>query len=339
MSYRKHPTKNKGLTTPRFWYIGHYPDGKKGGLVNTLFEGTEAEARIVDVELRKSRKGMTITVNPQFNTVLPDFMDHYKIERLPRTVETTLLHLNHLKKLFGPVPLSSATNLVEQYKRQRLSAGVKPITINKELNALSVLLKWAAKKQYIAEPPAVEYFPKKMTVSPLPILPLAEDFEKIVNEVNPRVRGIIMLEFYAGLRRNEAHYIKAEEVLLDRKLLILKGKGGRQRIVPIHKQEVLDELRGRIEKVKTGYLYINPVTKRPYRRIDEALKNAARRVGVDIRVYHHLLRHGFATTALEDGVDLLTVSKTLGHSTVKTTEIYEHLAASHIIKQMEKFRK
>ena len=339
MSISLHPTKNKGLPFPRFWHVIYYPEGKKGGKVTEVFEGTKEDATEYEQAQRRDMRKTPLRVGAQFAQCVPDFMLSYALEAMPRTVESANGRLAHLAPFFGKLPLTAiTTGRIEKYKTQRLAAGVKPITINKELNILSKLLKWAKGERLIGSFEPVRLFPGKMTKSPIPVMPLAVDFERIIAEVRPEVRGIIMLEFYCGLRRSEAHRIKGEDVLLDRKLLILTGKGGKQRIVPIRSDALLSELKSKIDERGNGYLWVNPETGRPYRRLDESLKNAARRAGVNVRVYHHLLRHGFGTTAIEDGVDLSAVSKVMGHSTTKTTEFYTHIAATHIIKEMEKFR-
>lgn len=339
MSVCEHPTKNKGLPFPRFWQIIYYPNGRKEGKFTLVFEGTKEEAIEKEQAQRRAIRKAPLKVGVQFEQCIPDFMASYALESMPRTVESANGRLIHLKAHFGRLPLTAITpGNIEQYKTKRLKEGVKPITINKELNILSKMLKWAKDERLIGPFESIKLFPGKMTKSPIPVMPLAVDFERIIAEVRPEVRGIIMLEFYCGLRRSEAHKIKAEDVLLDRKLLILTGKGGKQRIVPIRSNVLLAELKTRVEEQKTGYLWVNPETGRPYRRLDESLKNAAKRAGVNVRVYHHLMRHGFGTTAIEDGVDLSAVSKVMGHSTTKTTEIYTHIAATHIIKEMDKFR-
>lgn len=341
MSHRPHPTKNKHLpegTEPRWWYITYYPEGRKGGASNLLFEGTRAQARALDIEMRKTIRKTAPTVNPQFAQVVPDFVEHYKLERLPRAVERCILSLSHLQKFFGRSTLAGITPaLIEQYKRQRVQH-VKPITVNKELNALSCLLKWAEESEMISQAPKVKLFPGKLTKSPVPIMPTAQDFVNIIEHIHPRVRGLAMLEFYAGLRRNEALHLKAEDVLLERKMLIITGKGGKQRIVPVVHPPLWEELERKIKEHPTGYLWISPFTGRPYLDIIDSIRNAAKRAGVKGRVYNHLLRHGFGTTALESGIDLRSVQGLMGHSTSRTTEIYTHLAATHLRGQMEKFK-
>lgn len=302
------------------------------------FEGTEAEVRLYEADLRRRARKDPIKINSRFEEISPDFICWYKLERLPRTVERALLSLSHLSKHFGRLPLTAITDsTIHQYKEKRIEAGLKPITVNKELNILSMVLKWAADNNLCEAPQKIKLFPGKMTRSPVPIVPTAEEIEALIQQLNRSVKGIAMLQFYAGLRRNEAQHLKAEDVLLDRNLIIITGKGGKQRVVPVVHPTLVEELKNKLKKVKSGYLWLSPYTDRPYTNIQSSLKAAAKRAGLNMRIYNHLLRHGFGTTCVESGIDLRTVQGLMGHSTSRTTEIYTHLAADHLKRQMEKF--
>jgi len=341
VSFRLHPTKNKKLpeSEPRKWYqIRCYPEGKAGGLETYVEKGTLTEIREIDLALRRRFHKAAPTVNPQFARVIPEFIEHYQLERVPRTVEAAILHISHLTPVLGFFALSNITgNEIEKYKKLRIGQGIKPITVNKELVTLSVILKWAVDQGYLLTALQIKKFPNKMTRSPVPIMPSAHELAAIVQEVRPEVRGLAMLMLYAGLRVSEALNLRAEDLLLERGLIIVLGKGNKQRIMPVNYPPMVAELAARRDAIGKGYLWVNPNTGKPYGDIRASLKNAAKRAGVSGRVYHHLLRHGFGTTAIESGIDLRSVQGLMGHSVSRTTEIYTHLAATHLINQMEKF--
>ena len=79
------------------------------------------------------------------------------------------------------------------------------------------------------------------------------------------------------------------------------------------------------------YLFISPYTGEPYQDIKKGIKNAAIRAGITKDVHNHLLRHSGATAAVQAGVNLRSLQAILGHSDIRMTEVYTHLAADFLI--------
>ena len=80
----------------------------------------------------------------------------------------------------------------------------------------------------------------------------------------------------------------------------------------------------RIKEVKSGFLYINPKTKEPYKDLKKQIQGAAERAGLPEGFYNHLFRRGHATNSLEAGVDLEALRVDLGHGSISTTQRYIH---------------
>jgi integrase/recombinase XerD len=139
------------------------------------------------------------------------------------------------------------------------------------------------------------------------------------------------------MRRSEALTLKAEAISLKTNLILFTGKGNKERIIPIVTNRLREELERALEKVKRGYLFVNPKTSKPYYGIRKALIRAAEKAGIEKRVYHHLLRHSFGTHALAAGLNLRAIQGVLGHSTSKTTEIYTHLLGDYLSDEAKKF--
>jgi site-specific recombinase XerD len=209
---------------------------------------------------------------------------------------------------------------------------VSPSTINKELAAMSALCKWAAKQGYCREI-KIKRFPPKLTKAPLPQVISKDEVLKIIEQVKPDRRGVVAAMYYGGLRSSEARHLRREDINLDKGLMLIRGKGNKQRVVPI-----IAPLRPYLEqgKAKKGYLWINKRTGRPWVDIRAELKGAAKRAGVDQRVYAHLLRHCFGTHATESGMGLRAAQEIMGHSSSQITELYTTLAAAQLIKEMNK---
>jgi integrase/recombinase XerD len=119
----------------------------------------------------------------------------------------------------------------------------------------------------------------------------------------------------------------------DRPFLILKGKGGRERLVPIS-----DRARAAVAEwrahVASGRPWLFPSGKGHLSRIRlyQLLKALAAEAGIPPeRVSPHVLRHAFATHLLEGGADLRALQSMLGHADIATTEIYTHVDSRRLV--------
>jgi len=331
MSIRQHPTKGQG------WYqvdVG-YGDNR----IREAFEGTRQEAQdFHDALKKKLRPTHILSTNPRICDATTDFLAAYKNDHLPGGHDRTSRSMEHVQRIMGKYCLNTIDHhLIDQYKEKRKEEGVKPVTINKELCALSTLLKWAVENGLIDEALRLKKFPKKMTTAPMPVVPSVVDVHRILAEAHPRRRLPLQLMAFCGLRMSEALRLTKEDVLESRQAIIVRGKGNKQRIVPVPVAEIWEEVLKRTESVSAGFLFLNKATGRPYHDLRGTLKEAAKRAGFDARIYHHLLRHWFGTVGHELGISLRSLQGLMGHSTSQVTEIYTHLSGQHLSNEMEKW--
>jgi site-specific recombinase XerD len=144
---------------------------------------------------------------------------------------------------------------------------------------------------------------------------------------NLKHRTFLMTLYAAGLRLSEAAHLKIPDIDSDRMTLnVALGKGAKQRQVPLSPR-LLEALREYWRKYRpSDYLFPGKTPTKPYAdtSIQKAIKRSAQRAGITKRVHPHVLRHSYATGLLEAGVDLLTISRLLGHASFTTTMIYLH---------------
>ena len=334
MAVNPHPTK-KGI-----WVIDYRPQGKKGKRVRLDFEGNEPAARTWESELRRQHRELSAPrINPSINEVIPDFIHHYKNDHLEQTVSSVQRCLKILLPFFGKLQFTALTpTIIEGYKGKRLKDGVKKRTVNKELAYLSALVRWATEMRICNPLPfKIKGFPPKQAKAPIPIIPSPAEIQSLIEAFNPRHRGLILLMYDAGLRSSEARFLRAEDIDLQNLIIIVTGKGNKQRIVPITTGRLIEELTRKVNEKGQGYLYPSPITGRPYNDIRTAIENAAQRAGITKHIYPHLLRHSHGTHAMASGVNLRALQGAMGHSSSQVTELYTHLAADYLRSEMGKF--
>ncbi|MFH1692900.1 MAG: site-specific tyrosine recombinase XerD [Bacillota bacterium] len=153
-------------------------------------------------------------------------------------------------------------------------------------------------------------------------------------------RNIALLEliYGSGLRVSELLDIQMEDIHLNQSYVLVKGKGSKERMVPISDMSTI-ALRNYIVKArehlikeqKVNYLFVNQSGQRLSRQgFFKLLKKLAFDAGVETECSPHTLRHSFATHLLENGMDLRTLQSLLGHEDISTTQIYTHISQKRI---------
>lgn len=157
----------------------------------------------------------------------------------------------------------------------------------------------------------------------------------------PRLIALVEMAYASGLRVSELLGLKVEAVRRDPAYLIVRGKGGKERLAPLNaaaREAIKAWLDARDAARKSGapdspWLFpshgksghLTP------RRFAQLLDQAAITAGIDpSRVSPHVLRHAFATHLLEGGADLRVVQTLLGHADISTTQIYTHVATDRL---------
>jgi integrase/recombinase XerD len=157
-----------------------------------------------------------------------------------------------------------------------------------------------------------------------------------------RNRALLELLYSTGSRISEAVGLDVDDIDTQARTALLRGKGGKQRLVPVGRPAVqaLDAylVRGRSELARRGRgtaaIFLNARGGRLSRQSAwQVLQDAAERGGITSGVSPHMLRHSFATHLLEGGADVRVVQELLGHASVTTTQIYT-LVTVHALREV-----
>ena len=190
---------------------------------------------------------------------------------------------------------------------------------------------------------AIEYFfrnilnqkiniPKPKRNKKIPEILTQEEIRKMISSINNIKHKLILKMIYGcGLRVGEIINLKKSDINFNEKIIHIKlAKGKKDRFVKIP-ESLIEELQAYIRLLSSEILFqSNRGGKLTKKTIGKIVQTAAKKARIKKRVYPHLLRHSFATHLLEQGTDLRIIQKLLGHSDIKTTQIYTHISQANI---------
>lgn len=163
----------------------------------------------------------------------------------------------------------------------------------------------------------------------LPQVLSKNDIQTILSIItNKKHKLIISIMYGSGLRVSEVTNIKIGNIDLENKLLTIKNsKNKKDRITPISGKIITEIKEIIVDRTTKDYLFKTQQNKKyPTRTIQKIFENALKKSGIHKNATCHTLRHSFATHLLESGVDIRSIQKILGHTSIKTTMIYLHIA-------------
>ena len=235
--------------------------------------------------------------------------------------------------------LSSTDVLKHIAERHRL--GLSSSSLQRELSASRSFYLFLMKTGQVDINPALHVkapkqarkLPKTLDVDQVSAL-LDADANSILE-----LRDVAMFELFysSGLRLSELHELNLEDIdLHDKQLKVVKGKGGRSRLLPVGTRAISAlqawlKVRSPAMDRQENAVFTSVKGKRlGQRSIQLRLKQWCRKKGVTEAVHPHMLRHSFASHLLEASQDLRSVQELLGHENISTTQIYTHLDFQHL---------
>jgi integrase/recombinase XerD len=159
----------------------------------------------------------------------------------------------------------------------------------------------------------------------LPSVLSRSEVASIISNMTGVSKAMYATMYYCGLRMAEVTHLRPSDLAQDKSYLKVKGKGSRERLVPI----VAD-----LEKILTGidqdgkWLFPSRKTGGALTDVRKPLLTAMKKAGIEKRITPHMMRHSFATHLLESGADIRIIQKLLGHLSISTTQIYAAVSMS-----------
>lgn len=228
-----------------------------------------------------------------------------------------------------------------EFLARRLRSGAAVTSIVRQLSSLRQFFAWAAREGLVDADPTLDIegprpsrlLPGTLSAAQVEALLASPDGD---DPLSKRDRAMLETLYATGIRVSELTGLTAAQLGLDRGVVRVRGKGGRERLVPLG-EAAIDAL---AIWMQTGRAVLRPVgdtvfVSRSGRALSrqavwQRIRHHARRAGIDAPVYPHRLRHSFATHLLDHGADLRVVQMLLGHADLATTQIYTHVSRSRL---------
>ncbi len=192
---------------------------------------------------------------------------------------------------------------------------------------------------HLDSPKMWQLIPEVLTIAEVDALLKAPDAS---TSRGARDKAVLQVIYASGLRVSEVCGLNLQDV--DDQIVRVRGKGGKERVVPIAKSAVdaidfyLKHYRQHGEREDEPALFVSDRGKRIDRTLVwKRVKFYAGSAGILKEISPHTLRHSFATHLLENGADLRVIQEMLGHSNIATTDRYTHISQRHLTEAFEAF--
>lgn len=224
----------------------------------------------------------------------------------------------------------------------------KQKTVKRKIASVKAFYNYLEEEEIILENPFRKIKVKFKETLQLPRIISRNDIEKLINYMYTNLGGtgdktkrygirdiaVIELLFATGARVSEISNLRPECVDLESGILRIMGKGGKERYIQVGEKAIISLLKtyynaNESSIKKSGYFFVNRKGKRyTEQSIRIMVKKYSALAGIERHITPHMFRHSFASFLIEEGVDISCIQQILGHSSIKTTQIYIHVAAA-----------
>lgn len=278
------------------------------------------------------------------------YVRYLRLERnlSPNTIEAYRNDLAHLEAFMMRNDMNLENVTLEQLHTFAASLHEYGITPRSQARVLSGVRSFF---RFLVLDGVVESDPTELLEWPslpehLPVVLTLEEIDRIEDSIDlskaegARNRAIIEVLFSCGLRVSELVNMKLSDLYLEDRVLLVRGKGNKERLVPVSNKAIADLKRWffdrNLMKIKPGeddYVFLNRRGAHLTRTmILIMVKRQAEEAGIKKTISPHTFRHSFATALLQGGADLRSIQAMLGHEKIDTTLVYTHISNEQLRK-------
>ncbi len=241
--------------------------------------------------------------------------------------------------------------LLQQYVGEMYDLGLGSSSLARNFSALRGFHRFLIQEgltqndptEILETPRLKRRLPEVLTVEEVEAILSQPDVEK---PAGIRDRAMLELLYGCGLRVSELLTIKTDQLLREEELLLVRGKGSKERLIPVGEEAMywvvlyLARVRPLLTRgpASRNILFLNqrghPMSRMGLWKI---VRKYVVQAGIRRQVHPHTFRHSFATHLLENGADLRAVQELLGHSDISTTQIYTHISRQQLWEVYKKY--
>lgn len=303
------------------------------------------------IQLTIRQRSFSLNRPPEIERVFRSFLNHVAFEK-KRSENTVTAYRQDLEQFFETLSVNTSAEITRAHIKDFMvflgESGISASSQARKLTAIKQFFKYQVMMEWLDESPADQISRPKQpqrlpkTVSEQWVTRL---LQAPLSDTPKGVRDRAMLEvlYATGLRVSELVGLRLNQVRLEPGVLIVMGKGGKERLVPMGTParaaliHYFEDARGSYIKGPTDAVFLSKRGKAMSRvGFWKIIKEYALFIGMPAELISpHVLRHSFATHLLNHGADLRAIQMMLGHSDLATTQIYTEVAKERL-KQVHK---
>lgn len=286
-----------------------------------------------------------------FHNIIDTYLNyllHHK-QYSAKTVESYRYELERFIRFLIIEDIASFDDVTYTLLRGYLSLlheeGLKKSSVNHKITSLRSFYKYLVINEIVRENPFLLIEAKKLPkrnpdfLYPQEILDLLDGIQ-IVDDLSLRNKAMLELMYASGLRCNEVVSLTLNNIDFSRSVLLIHGKGGKDRYVRFHdyagellKQYIQEARMNLVCKQDENHSIVfvnNRGNKLTNRGVQDIVDRVCYQYDATKKIHPHMFRHSFATHLLNSGADIRSVQVLLGHMNLSTTQIYTHVTKDHL---------
>ena len=288
-------------------------------------------------------------------TYFKDFEDYLKFERnlSINTIKSYRSDLNKFEFFLTKTGAKKLSFIDPEIVREFLyeeSKRVNAKTQGRIISTLKTFFNFLVLEKLINDSP-IENIDYPKIDSKIPLVLSTDEIDKIISSAFSKKYGlrnqaIIEIMYSCGLRVSELTEMKISNIFFDESLIKILGKGNKERFIPlssIAKKLLYNYIKYNRKKLSydkqsVDIVFLNNRGKKLTRvMVYNIINDAALEAKINKKISPHTLRHSFATHLIENGADIISIQKMMGHENVVTTEKYLHVNKKHLVETVIKF--